>query len=193
MGGHCIDHYGLPVPTQDKRPNMAYVRETAYDRNEMENTVSTCEPTLTPEQDSIYRQILQAVQNATPEVFFLDSPGGSGKTHLLRLLLAKVRTLNPIKHFSSLRKIWITNFTSPNYNRSDWMVILHWPLPPRESLPLYFQEAKRLIPYSKSQSMFIYLTLPYVTFRNSRIRPRLVFSITYSSKYYSIDPVISHY
>ncbi|KAG5533516.1 hypothetical protein RHGRI_027634 [Rhododendron griersonianum] len=47
---------------------------------------------LNAEQRIAYNEILDAVLNQTPKSFFIDGPGGSGKTFLYRALLGKVRS-----------------------------------------------------------------------------------------------------
>ena len=49
------------------------------------------ESLLNTEQYQIYNQVLDSIENGTGQVFFLDAPGGTGKTFLLKLLLARVR------------------------------------------------------------------------------------------------------
>ncbi|KAG5537863.1 hypothetical protein RHGRI_025085 [Rhododendron griersonianum] len=44
------------------------------------------------EQATAYNEILAAVMSQTPKSFFIDGPGGTGKTFLYRALLAKVRS-----------------------------------------------------------------------------------------------------
>ncbi|KAG2778383.1 hypothetical protein Pcac1_g11150 [Phytophthora cactorum] len=48
---------------------------------------------LNHEQRSIYSMIINAVDNSTPgnTLFFIDGPGGTGKSTLLKHILAKVR------------------------------------------------------------------------------------------------------
>ncbi|GBO99141.1 ATP-dependent DNA helicase pif1 [Eumeta japonica] len=53
--------------------------------------VSETEPRLLPEQKEIYDKISQRVELGEGGLFFLDAPGGTGKTFLLNLLLAKIR------------------------------------------------------------------------------------------------------
>ncbi|KAG5883852.1 hypothetical protein JTB14_034822 [Gonioctena quinquepunctata] len=53
--------------------------------------VSESEPRLLPEQNDIYNKILQRVELGEGGLFFLDAPGGTDKTFLLNLLLAKIR------------------------------------------------------------------------------------------------------
>ena len=47
-------------------------------------------PELTIEQKGIYDQIMQKVDNGVGGIFFLDVPGGTGKTFLIRLILATI-------------------------------------------------------------------------------------------------------
>jgi hypothetical protein len=46
---------------------------------------------LNPEQRRAYEDILAAVDSGEGGVFFVDGPGGTGKTNLYKALLAKVR------------------------------------------------------------------------------------------------------
>ena len=47
---------------------------------------------LTTEQRNVYDRILESVGNGKGDIFFLDAPGGTGKTFLINLLLGKVRS-----------------------------------------------------------------------------------------------------
>ena len=51
---------------------------------------------LTSEQKGIYDQILQCVDNQVGGMFFLDAPGGTGKTFLIRLILSSIGSKNDI-------------------------------------------------------------------------------------------------
>ena len=53
-------------------------------------------PALTVEQIGIYDQTMQIISNEVGKTFFLDSPGGTGKTFLIRLILAAIRSQNDI-------------------------------------------------------------------------------------------------
>ena len=52
--------------------------------------------TLTSEQKGIYDQIMHCIDNQVGKIFFLDAPGDMGKTFLIRLLLASIRSKNDI-------------------------------------------------------------------------------------------------
>ncbi|XP_060879154.1 uncharacterized protein LOC132951353 [Metopolophium dirhodum] len=50
------------------------------------------EPSLTEEQWFVYKQALNSIKLNLGKCIFLDAPGGTGKTHLINILLAKVRS-----------------------------------------------------------------------------------------------------
>jgi tRNA(Met) C34 N-acetyltransferase TmcA len=47
---------------------------------------------LNQNQAAFYQAIINAIHEKRSTVFFLDGPGGTGKTHVYGLLLAKVRS-----------------------------------------------------------------------------------------------------
>jgi tRNA(Met) C34 N-acetyltransferase TmcA len=53
-------------------------------------------PKLTPEQKGNYEQIMQNVNNGVEEIVFVDAPRGTGKTFLLKLIQAAIRSHNDI-------------------------------------------------------------------------------------------------
>jgi hypothetical protein len=52
--------------------------------------------TLNEEQQTAYNEIMSAVGNDHGALFFVDGPGGTGKTYLYRALLATIRSQNKI-------------------------------------------------------------------------------------------------
>ncbi|XP_077273719.1 uncharacterized protein LOC143903730 [Temnothorax americanus] len=93
LGGQELEQYGLPQPKRfgEVLGNRDYLRETNYDVNALEEVVLNNEGLLTDEQLAVYRQVLSSVESGDGQVFFLDAPGGTGKTFLINLLLARVR------------------------------------------------------------------------------------------------------
>lgn len=59
---------------------------------ELENYVNSTLPNLLPEQQLFFNDIMNRVQNGTSGILFLNAAGGTGKTLLLNLALAKVRS-----------------------------------------------------------------------------------------------------
>ena len=47
---------------------------------------------LNPEQHHAFTKIMQTINAGTTAIFFVDGPGGTGKTYLYRALLANVRS-----------------------------------------------------------------------------------------------------
>ncbi|KAG3181524.1 hypothetical protein PC128_g15113 [Phytophthora cactorum] len=68
-----------------------------YNHDVLQETVDR-EHLLNEEQRSVYSTIINAVDNPTPgnTLFFIDGPGGTGKSTLLKHILAKVRLLENI-------------------------------------------------------------------------------------------------
>lgn len=54
--------------------------------------VAQNEPMLNTEQQAIYQEVLRRHYNNEGGVIFIDAPGGTGKTFLINLLLAKIRS-----------------------------------------------------------------------------------------------------
>ncbi|XP_065356368.1 uncharacterized protein LOC135950766 [Calliphora vicina] len=94
IGGHHLTDYGLPTPRRlnNTHPNTEYIAEINYDVNILQQEAVIRENSLTDEQQKVYDQVMQSVENRTGQLFFLDAPGGTGKTFLLNLLLTKVRS-----------------------------------------------------------------------------------------------------
>ncbi|XP_030762665.1 ATP-dependent DNA helicase RRM3-like [Sitophilus oryzae] len=94
QAGQDIGQYGLPRPKRSGASfgNREYLRETNYDLGALREVVLSNEETMTNEQNYIYQQILGNIDKKKGIMFFLDAPGGTGKTFLINLLLAKVRS-----------------------------------------------------------------------------------------------------
>ncbi len=73
------------------RVSQELLHETSYNIDELKNFISINEPKLQIEQKNAYDAIITAVECKKGHIFFLDAPGGTGKTFLTNLLLAKVR------------------------------------------------------------------------------------------------------
>jgi hypothetical protein len=72
------------------------LRETSYDSEEMWQCVDQYEPLLTPDQYNVYKSVLRTTENRNGGLIFLNAPGGTGKTFLINLLLAKIRQTGKI-------------------------------------------------------------------------------------------------
>ncbi|GFV12327.1 ATP-dependent DNA helicase [Trichonephila clavipes] len=71
-------------------------RETLYDFDELGTFVRTNLPQLILEQRIACDRIMRAITEQSGGLFFIDAPGGTGKTFLLSLILATIRSQNNI-------------------------------------------------------------------------------------------------
>ncbi|XP_029655167.1 uncharacterized protein LOC115228835 [Octopus sinensis] len=67
-----------------------------YNLEELRTIVEEREQSLTTGQLEVYREINRVIQEENGSIIFIDAPGGTGKTYLLNLLLAKVRSENKL-------------------------------------------------------------------------------------------------
>lgn len=93
MSGKNLSDFGLPSVKRERVDPMhkELTRELSYDVMEMSEYVEQHEIQLTDDQCSAYNIIKTRIENKTGGLFFLDAPGGTGKTFLSNLLLASVR------------------------------------------------------------------------------------------------------
>ncbi|KIH54434.1 hypothetical protein ANCDUO_15421 [Ancylostoma duodenale] len=84
---------GLSAPsrTGNELVQSEVLRERNYNVEELENFVQIHKPLLVDDQRKAYDAILTLVGSENGGIFFLDAPGGTGKTFLINLLLAEVR------------------------------------------------------------------------------------------------------
>ena len=87
----------LPVQPQDMpRVNPLLQGELNYDRDVLAANFIADMSVLNMAQAEAVRVILQAVEEDQGGVFFIDGPGGSGKTFVSRVLLESVRATGSI-------------------------------------------------------------------------------------------------
>ncbi|XP_045455771.1 uncharacterized protein LOC123665525 [Melitaea cinxia] len=94
LSGKSIKDFGFNLPLNSNlyaMNNIEDLRETDYDYTQLLQTIQD-EHRLNPEQKIVYDQILSSVNSNEGKMFFLDAPGGTGKTFIINLLLAKVRS-----------------------------------------------------------------------------------------------------
>lgn len=76
--------------------NQEMHREQQYDRNQLRTFVQLKVPQLNSQQKYAYDKIMEGVNNEGGGFYFIDAPGGTGKTFLLSLILATIRSDNKI-------------------------------------------------------------------------------------------------
>ena len=93
-GRQLTDFQGMPIPDQGgihRMHNYLVLEEMMFDVDQQKECALGMECSLNHLQQIAYNRILEAVQNNNEGVFFLDGPGGSGKTYLYNALLASLR------------------------------------------------------------------------------------------------------
>ncbi|XP_026744780.1 ATP-dependent DNA helicase PIF1-like, partial [Trichoplusia ni] len=97
IGGNPISQYGMPEPSFDgEHINRDYAMEINYDPVDLADILQTDVSRLTEEQRSIFDRVCRSVDSALGEMLFVDAPGGTGKTFLTKVILAKVRSQSKI-------------------------------------------------------------------------------------------------
>lgn len=76
--------------------NRELQRETSYNVTDLLSYGQTNEPNLLQEQNNVYDTIMLAVAAQQGGFYFLDAAGGTGKTFLISLILAKIRSQGKI-------------------------------------------------------------------------------------------------
>ncbi|KAL6661674.1 hypothetical protein ACP70R_001058 [Stipagrostis hirtigluma subsp. patula] len=93
------DIKSFPLPAIDETYNAAsgLCREI-YEETNIEPTANdmALSDSLNEEQRTAYDEVMSAVDTSKGGLFFLDGPGGTGKTYLYRALLATIRSQNKI-------------------------------------------------------------------------------------------------
>jgi hypothetical protein len=91
-----MENFQLPLPNtewipvgESWHPNMEIRMQIAFDRPLLQQQIEHNLPLLNTLQRAAYNSVIEAV-NGEPSLFFLDGPGGTGKTFVENLLLATV-------------------------------------------------------------------------------------------------------
>ncbi|XP_044591468.1 ATP-dependent DNA helicase RRM3-like [Cotesia glomerata] len=95
MSGKSLLEFGLPEPLREQSNvinNRQYMNELAYDVSQLIEVVSVGVSKLNDDQKQVYDEVLNSIDSNSGKLFFLDAPGGTGKTFLINLLLAKIRS-----------------------------------------------------------------------------------------------------
>ncbi|UYV69426.1 hypothetical protein LAZ67_6003541 [Cordylochernes scorpioides] len=100
MTGFHLTKFGMRSPQRNvtHRTSHELLRETSYDLSRLLQFVASNEPKLAnvPEQKEACDRILSKIDSNAGELYFIDAPGGTGKTFLINLLLTKVRSTGDI-------------------------------------------------------------------------------------------------
>lgn len=93
LDGKLLNQLNMPSPNRMAVDplNREILRESSYNTAEMAQYVERHLPTLVQDQRAAYDTITNAIRAESGRFFFLDAPGGTGKTFLINLILARVR------------------------------------------------------------------------------------------------------
>jgi hypothetical protein len=94
--GQNLSLYLLPSPTHRVRPTHGYLNremqdQLNFDHEQLAQEVAAGTAQMNDGQRLAYEAVMSSIDNENPALFFLDGPGGTGKTFLENLLLASVR------------------------------------------------------------------------------------------------------
>ena len=94
MGGRELSEYGLPQPqaVDNDRFARVYRREIDCNQGEQQAYVERNVPMLSSDQREVYDCFCSMIDGDEGGMLFLDAPGGTGKTFLINLILAKLRS-----------------------------------------------------------------------------------------------------
>lgn len=98
ISNKTLNQVGMQRPTRTEHyeSDRDLHRERYYNICELEIFLTANIPLLQTDQRTTYEIIMEAVVNKSGGLFFIDAPGGTGKTFLISLLLAKIRSQSKI-------------------------------------------------------------------------------------------------
>lgn len=76
--------------------NRDYIREKSFNQKELQKFLYENTHKLNENQKEIYTEIMQKLDQNKAGIYFIDAPGGTGKTFLINVILAEVRIKNNI-------------------------------------------------------------------------------------------------
>ena len=88
-----LQQLGVDAPNRDAFDvvNREFSKEKGYSIENLRLFLDDNKPLMTCDQLNVFNSIMDSVKNGSGDIFFLDAPGGTGKTFLINLILAEVR------------------------------------------------------------------------------------------------------
>ena len=86
-----LKHVGLPEPEKIKRMSKAFFHEYNWDMSVLQEDQKVAIKNLTKEQENIFKVITASVETNDGQTFFIDAPGGSGKSYTANCIMNHVR------------------------------------------------------------------------------------------------------
>ena len=98
--GTCLEKFGLPTPDMQNRMQWIpkIIQEEMFDVHAQKDISEIKCQSLNVDQHNAFHAIMEAVENEThsERMFFLNAPGGFGKTFLIEAILSTVRAMGKI-------------------------------------------------------------------------------------------------
>ncbi|MDD9341337.1 MAG: AAA family ATPase, partial [Providencia heimbachae] len=94
IANKALVQLGITAPNRDMHDlfDRELQREQEFNSNDLRLFVQSNITKLNIQQKHVYDTIMQAVSNNAGGFYFLDAPGGTGKTFLISLILATIRS-----------------------------------------------------------------------------------------------------
>lgn len=94
IANKLVKQVGMVAPNRSMHDafNQELNRELQYNVDTLQEFVRNNVRLLNEQQKQVYETLMQAVDNNTDGLFFLDAPGGTGKTFVVSLILATIRS-----------------------------------------------------------------------------------------------------
>ncbi|XP_026467658.1 mannosyl-oligosaccharide alpha-1,2-mannosidase IA-like [Ctenocephalides felis] len=98
MSNKLLIQLGLAAPNRPMHDafNQELHREKLYDLNNLKELIETKLPLLNEQQKYVFDTLMKVTNDGTGGIYFLNAPGGTGKTFLILLILATIRSQNKI-------------------------------------------------------------------------------------------------
>jgi hypothetical protein len=95
-----LKDFGLPSPAHTfgtiyQTPQLI-LEETSFNQQQLDTAWRQCLQTANQDQLAAFNAVIQAYESNQGGVFFIDGPGGTGKTYVENMILARIRSTGDI-------------------------------------------------------------------------------------------------
>ncbi len=99
--GKQLQDFDLPLPTYDfgdrnQEISRTIAEETSFDRQQLDEMWRRSLDASNQDQRAAFEAVIAAYESDQGGIFFIDGPGGTGKTFLENMILARVRSAGDI-------------------------------------------------------------------------------------------------
>jgi hypothetical protein len=101
QSGKSLQDFGLPLPASNighlySKISRVIADEMSYNQQHLEKKWRTCLDASNQDQRAAFHTVIAAYESGRGGIFFVDGPGGTGKTFLENMILARVRSTGDI-------------------------------------------------------------------------------------------------